>query len=197
MDLSKLQSLGGLNGEDNTPGLLNYVLWAATDWFQTIAKAPKYSAEAAPGTSAVIADKHVFKPSFGFIRIYITLDSNELKGSVVGERDGRGQKIEFDGFHPGNKPAALEFFNLLKNIDGIMLAPDADGTYIQVGADGLPVEIAPAYGSGKISGGRRGTTLKGECYSSGIKIYAGDITYKPANTIGNVVSPEPDPADGN
>lgn len=189
MDLSKLESLGGLNGEDNTPGLLNYVLWAATDWFATIAKAPKYSATAAPGTSAIIAADHAFKQGFGFIRIYLTLDSSELKGSVVGERDGRGQKIELDGFHPGNRAAALEFFNIVKNIDGIMLVPDADGTYIQVGADGLPVELAPAYGSGKISGGRRGITVKAECYAAGIKIYAGDVVMKPENTVNGAPAP--------
>ncbi|UOR06735.1 hypothetical protein MUN82_06450 [Hymenobacter aerilatus] len=181
MDLSNLTSLGGLEGADNTPGLLNYVLWAPISWFATIAKAPKYDPTAVPGTSAIIATKHTFKPGFGFIRIYLTLDSNELKGSVVGERDGRGQKIELEGFHPGNKAAALEFFNLVKNIDGIMLVPDADGTYVQVGADGLPVELAPAYNSGKISGGRRGITVKAECYAAGIKLYSADVEMKPGD----------------
>jgi hypothetical protein len=179
MDLSNLSNLGGLDGADNTPGLLNYVLWAPVSWFKTIAKAPKYSPTAAPGTSAVIAADHEFLDGFGWLRIYLTLDSSELKGSVVGERDGRGQKLELEGFHPGNKPEALEFFNLVKNIDGIMLVPDADNTYIQVGADGLPVEMAPAYNSGKLSGGRRGITVKVECYAIGIKLYKGDITYKP------------------
>ncbi|SHL87477.1 hypothetical protein SAMN02746009_03536 [Hymenobacter psychrotolerans DSM 18569] len=189
MDLSKLQSLGGLNGEDNTPGLLNYVLWAATDWFETIAKAPKYSAAAPAGTSAIIATAHAFKPGFGFIRIYLTLDSSELKGAVVGERDGRGQKLDLEGFHPGNRPEALEFFNIVKNIDGIMLVPDPEYNYIQVGADGLPVELAPAYGSGKISGGRKGITVKAECYATGIKIYKGDVLMKPDNSVNGAQAP--------
>jgi hypothetical protein len=189
MDLSKLKNLGGLNGEDNTPGLLNYVFWAATDWFDTIAKAPKYSAAAAPGTSAIIADSHAFKPGYGFIRIYLTLDSNELKGAVVGERDGRGQKLELEGFHPGSTPAALEFFNLVKNIDGIMLVPQADQTLIQVGADGLPVELAPVYGSGKLGTGRRGITVKAECYAIGIKLYQGDVLMKPDNGVNGTPAP--------
>lgn len=180
MDLSNLSHLGGLEGADNTPGLLGYILWAPVSWFATIAKAPKYDGTGTPGASAVITGNHTFKAGKGFLRLYITLDSNELKGEVVGERDGRGQKITFDGFHPGNKAAALELVNIVKNVDGIMLVPDADGTYIQVGAEGLPVELAPSYGSGKLSGGRRGITVKGECYAIGIKLYEGDVVEKPA-----------------
>ncbi|WP_206986587.1 hypothetical protein [Hymenobacter telluris] len=178
--MSSLTHLGGLEGADNTPGLLGYILWAPTSWFTTIAKAPKYDGTGAAGASAVIADNHAFKPGKGFLRFYITLDSNELKGEVVGERDGRGQKLTFDGFHPGNKAEALEMANIVKNVDGIMLVPDADGKYIQVGAQGLPVELAVSYGSGKLSGGRRGITLKGECYAIGIKLYEGDVLEKPA-----------------
>lgn len=183
MDLSNLTHLPGLNGTDNTPGLQGYILWAPTSWFQTIAKAPKFDAAAPAGTSAVIVANHTFKPGLGFLRIYITLDSNELKGEVVGERDGRGQKISFEGFHPGSKPEAIEFLNIAKNTDGIMLVPDADGTYIQVGTEGLPVELAPSWNSGKLSGGRRGTTVKGECYAKAIQLYEGDVVEKPSAPV--------------
>jgi len=181
MDLSKLSNLGGPAGEDNTPGLLGFVLFAPEDWFETIAKAPKYSAtQAKAGDSVLITENHVFKPGFGWLKIYITLDSNQLKADIVGERDGRGLKITFEGFHPGNKPESLEFLNIVKNIGGIMLVPDADETYLQVGAKGLPVELAPNYDSAKLSSGRRGTIVKGEAYATGMRIYTGDITEKPA-----------------
>jgi hypothetical protein len=180
MDLSKLTNLGGPAGEDNTPGLLGYVLFAPEDWFATIAKAPKYSpAQTKAGVSAIIAASHEFKDGFGFLKIYITLDSNELKADIVGERDGRGLKVSFEGFHPGNKPESLEFLNIVKNLGGIMLVPDPDGGFFQVGAEGLPVELAPSFGTGRLSAGRRGTTVKGECYATGLKVYQGDITMKP------------------
>ncbi|WBO86257.1 hypothetical protein [Hymenobacter yonginensis] len=180
MDLAKLKNLDGPAGEDNTPGLLGYVLFAPEAWFTTIAKAPKYSAaQATAGTSAIIATDHVFKDGYGFLKLYITVDSNQLKADIVGERDGRGLKINFEGFHPGNKPESLEFLNLVKNIGGIMLVPDADGEYIQVGAEGLPVELLPSYDSGKLNSGRRGTMVKGEAYSTGLKLYRGNIDYKP------------------
>ncbi|GAA3953961.1 hypothetical protein [Hymenobacter algoricola] len=180
MDLSKLKALGGLEGVDNTPGLLGFVYFAPESYFETIAKAPAYSAtQVSAGLSAVIATAHTFKAGLGFLKIYITLDSNELKADIVGERDGRGLKVSFEGFHPGNKPESLEFLNIVKNIGGIMLVPEPDGGFFQVGAEGLPVELTPSFATGKLSSGRRGTTVKGECYATGIKLYKGEIVEKP------------------
>lgn len=177
MNPFELNNLEGPQGEDNTPGLLGYVLTALESDFTTIAKAPKTGAT--PGATAIIADDHVFKAGKGWTKQYITLDSNMLKAAIVGERDGRGQKITFEGFHPGNKAVALEFARVVKNLGLIMLVPDADGTYLQVGSEGLPVELAPDYDSGKLSSGRRGFTIKGEAYSNGLYIYAGDVVMKP------------------
>lgn len=181
MNTYELANLAGPGGDDNTPGLLGYVLLAREDEFTTIAKAPKTGTKA--GDTAVIVADHVFKPGKGFVKAYITLESNELKAAIVGERDGRGLKVSFEGFHPGNKPEALEFARVVKNLGLIMLVPDADGTYLQVGSEGLPVELACDYGSGKLSGGRRGFTVKGEAYANGLYIYAGDVLMKPEPVI--------------
>ena len=178
MDPYELNNLTKPKGQDNTPGLRGYVLTADEDDFDTIAKAPKTGTKA--GDTAVITEPHTFKPGKGWTKQYITLDSNQLKGSIVGERDGRGMKIEFDGFHPGNRAEALEFFRVVKNLGLIMLVPDADGVFLQIGAEGLPAELAPSYDSGKLSAGRRGFAIKGEAYATGMFIYAGDITMKPA-----------------
>lgn len=178
MNTFELNNLEGPQGEDNTPGLLGYVLTALESDFETLAKAPKTGTN--PGDTAIITADHKFKTGKGWTKQYITLDSNEIKAAIVGERDGRGVKINFEGFHPGNKAVALEFGRVVKNLGLIMLVPDADGTYLQVGAEGLPVELAADYGSGRLSGGRRGFTIKGEAYSNGLYIYAGAIAYKPA-----------------
>ena len=177
MNTFQLNNLEGPQGEDNTPGLLGYVLTALESDFTTIAKAPKTGVVA--GDTAIIVADHVFKAGKGWTKQYITLDSNQLKADIVGERDGRGVKIGFEGFHPGNKAAALEFARVVKNLGLIMLVPDADGTYIQVGSEGLPVELAPSYDSGKLSSGRRGFMVKGEAYANGLYIYAGDVVMKP------------------
>ncbi|MGI4867073.1 MAG: hypothetical protein ACRYFZ_24360 [Janthinobacterium lividum] len=177
MNTFELSNLDGPGGDDNTPGLRGFVLTAREDDFLSLAKAPKTGTVA--GETAIIIADHTFKPGKGWTKQYITLDSNQLKADIVGERDGRGLKIAFEGFHPGNKAEALEFFRVVKNLGLIMLVPDADGTYLQVGAEGLPVELAPAYDSGKLSSGRRGWTVKGEAYANGLYIYSGAITYKP------------------
>jgi hypothetical protein len=177
MNTFALSNLAGPGGDDNTPGLLGFILTAREDDFQTIAKAPKTGTTA--GETAIITADHVFKPTKGWTKQYITLDSNQLKADIVGERDGRGVKISFEGFHPGNRAEVLEFARVVKNLGLIMLVPDADGTYIQVGAEGLPVELAPSYDSGKLSSGRRGFIIKGEAYANGVYIYAGDVLMKP------------------
>ena len=177
MNTFELNDLEGPQGEDNTPGLLGYVYTALETDFVTIAKAPKTGVN--PGDTAIIATDHVFKPGKGWTKQYITLDSNQLKAAIVGERDGRGVKITFEGFHPGNKAVALEFGRVVKNLGLLMLVPDADGTYMQVGAEGLPVELAPDYDSAKLSSGRRGFMIKGEAYANGLYIYAGAIQRKP------------------
>ncbi len=177
MNTFALNNLAGPGGDDNTPGLRGYILTAREDDFDVIAKAPATGTTA--GETAIITAPHTFKTGKGWTKQYITLDSNQLKADIVGERDGRGLKVSFEGFHPGNKAEALEFFRVVKNLGLIMLVPDADGTYLQVGAEGLPVELAPAYDSGKLSSGRRGWTVKGEAYSNGMYIYSGAVTMKP------------------
>ncbi|WBO85989.1 hypothetical protein [Hymenobacter yonginensis] len=65
MDLSKLSHFSGLEGADNTPGLLGYVLWARTSWFTNFTKAPAYVGEAPP---AVIATAHAFQQGKGYAK---------------------------------------------------------------------------------------------------------------------------------
>ena len=178
MNTYKLTHQKGPGGDDNTPGLLGYVYVAREDAFKTIAKAPKTGTVA--GETAIIKEDHEFlDPTDGWAKVYMTLESNKLKAALVGERDGKGIKIEFEGFHPGNKAETLEFTRIVKNLGLIMLVPDADGTYIQVGQEGLPVELAPDYDSGTLNAGRRGFTIKGSAYATGLYIYAGDIKVKP------------------
>ncbi len=167
-----LFDIEGSKGADNTPGLRGYVLLALETDFTTLQKpAPA----GLPGASAVITADHVFKATKGWQKTYITLDSNQLKADITGERDGRGVKISFEGFVPGNAPKTLEFARQIKNQGVIMLVPDADGNLFQVGSEGLPCELAPSYDSGKLSSGRRGWTIKGEAYATGLFLYEGEV----------------------
>lgn len=170
-----LFDIEGPKGADNTPGLRGYIAVALEDDFTTLQAPPPVGGT--PGASSVIANPHVFAANKGFAKIYITLDSNQLKADISGERDGRGVKVTFEGFVPGNAPKTLELMRQLKNQGVIMLVPDADGNHFQVGARGLPCELAPSFDSGKLSSGRRGFTIKGECYATGLVLYSSPIEW--------------------
>jgi hypothetical protein len=119
---------------------------------------------------------HTFKTGKGFLRAYATLDTATLKLTPVGDRDGRGYKAELEFFNPGAGKEAAEFARIVKNESCLMLVKTPDGVVQQVGAEDLGAEIVGSYDSGKLSGGRRGTTFKAEAYQQGNQFYEGDIT---------------------
>ncbi len=49
---------------------------------------------------------------------------------------------------------------------------------IQLGSEGLGVEVSGAYGSGKVSGGDRGWLFTVSGYQTGMQHYEGAITLK-------------------
>ena len=174
--MADLSNLPGPQGKDNQPGLKGIIYIAPEDWFDVI---KGFKTTGLPGDSVTIDGSHTFKPTKGFIRAYGTLDTVMLKLETVGERDGRGKKASFEFFNPGNTAAAAEFDRVVKNLSCIVLLQTPDGVLQQVGSEGLGCEIVGSYDSGKLSGGRRGYTFKGEAYQNGTQFYAGDITLKP------------------
>lgn len=170
--MADLTDLPGPQGADNQPGLKSTIYIAPEDWFLAI-KGVKGTALA--GDSVTIDGSHTFKPGKGFIKAYGTLDTGMLKLTPVGDRDGRGKKADFEFFNPGNTKAAAEFDRTVKNLSCIVLLQTADGVVQQVGTAGLGCEVLGSYDSGKLSGGRRGYTFKGESYQNGNLFYEGDI----------------------
>jgi hypothetical protein len=171
--MADFADLPGPKGKDNTPGLKTRVFIADEDDFLVI-KGTKTTT--AVGDSVTIDGSHTFKPGKGFINCYTTQDTNTFKLDPVGERDGRGKKIGLEFFHPGNSKAVAEFDRQIKNRSAIVLVETPDGEFLQLGSQGLGLEILGSYDTGKLSGGRRGFTFKGEGYQNGVLFYEGDIT---------------------
>ena len=191
--MADLTDLPGPQGADNNPGLKSTIFIAPEDWFAQI-KGTKTTS--AVGDTVTIDGSHTFKEGKGFIKAYGTLDSGMLKFVPVGERDGRGKKADFEFFNPGNTKAAAEFDRTVKNLTCIVLLQTADGVVQQVGTAGLGCEILGSYDSGKLSGGRRGYTFKGEAFQNGNLFYEGDIVLHDGSTINaltHVVTPAPGP----
>jgi hypothetical protein len=182
--MADLTDLPGPQGKDNQPGVKGIMYIAPEDWFEVIKGFRKTNL---PGDSVTIDGSHTFKEGFGFIRAYGTLDTGGFKLDPVGERDGRGKKATFEFFNPGNTPEAAEFDRTIKNLSCITLLQTPDGVVQQVGSAGLGCEILGSYDAGKLSGGRRGYTFKGEAYQNGNQFYKGDIALKDGTVIPAII----------
>jgi len=182
--MATLTHLPGPQGKDNQPGLKGDIFVAPIEWFDKIAD---FKTTNAPGDSVTIDGSHTFLPNpatpgkdYGFLKVYSTLDTAQLKLDPTGERDGRGYKASLDFFNPGSGKEAAEFTRIIKNSSCIILVKTPDGKIQQVGAEGLGAEIVGSYDTGKLSGGRRGTTYKAEAYQQGNQFYEGTIDLLPA-----------------
>jgi hypothetical protein len=171
-------NLDGLNGKDNMGGLEVDLLLAPESWFTEI---KGYKTTTLAGDSVTIDGAHTFPVGKGFVKMYTTLDTGKLMAEGVGERDGRGKKINVEVFHPGTAKEAAEFDRQAKNDRFIGLVRDPNlpaGTYIQVGIKGLPAEIVGKYDSATLSSGRKGFTFTMEAYANGLTFYEGTVTLK-------------------
>lgn len=167
-----IQDLKDQEGKDNTPGLKTKLYFAPESYFA------KGGIKKTGLNGVVISETHLFKPGKGFVEIYATLDGSEMKLDGTGERDSRGKAPAGEFYHPGNTVEAAIFDRVCKNQSGIMLYEELDGTIVQLGMEGLPVEITGAYTSGKVSGTRRGWTFSVSGYQNGMQHYTGEVTLK-------------------
>lgn len=178
--MAELSDLPGPQGKDNQPGVKGIMYIADESWFESIKGFRKTTAV---GDTVTIDGSHTFKDGYGFIKAYGTQDTGMFKLDPVGDRDGRGKKASFEFFNPGNTPEAAEFDRIVKNLSCIVLLQTADGVVQQVGTEGLGCEIVGSYDAGKLSGGRRGYTFKGEAYQNGNIFYKGEIALKDGTKI--------------
>lgn len=181
-DLTDLKKKRG----DNTPGLMNIIYIGVMSTFLVIKGVKK---TAGIGDSVTVDGTHTFVDGEGFLKCYTTQDTQQFKLDPTGERDSRGKKIAFEFFHPGNSKEVAEFDRQIKNDEAIILVTTPDGEVLQLGSEGLGVEILGAYDSAKLSGGKRGFTFKVEGYANGLLFYEGDIDLKSGTTIPGTAAP--------
>lgn len=167
--------LVGPQGADNDPGLEQTVWVAPLSAFTTI-EVPAGGAN--PGDSLVIDVAHTFEASEGFVPMYTTKDTGKLISEAIGERDGRGHMPKLEFFHPGGGAAAREFAYAAKNDVFIVLVKDANGNVLQLGREGMGVDIVGNYDSGTVSSGRNGWSFTCETFGK-IFDYTAAIAEKP------------------
>jgi len=159
--------------QDNAPGTKSFIYVAPIDKFTTIEK--PVAAGAGDGDTVEITADHTFGVGDGFIKLYTTKDTQELIAELVGERDSEVFNHKFECSHPGLSKEVLEFLNWAKDDQFIVLIPELDGSYLQLGMEDLGCDIKSAYGTGKLSGGYKGSKLTCESFHRPLK-YAGTVT---------------------
>lgn len=180
--MNDYKSLKKNTGKDNSPGIKKKVFAAPREWFDDANVAGGLQGPIAPAVNPgdryrIIAD-HNFIAGKGFIELYTTLDTGEFTAEAVGDRDSRTTNPKLVVQHPGLDAERIEFAELAKNDDWIVLFEGLGGTVYQMGQDGLECDIVPSRGSGKVSGGYFGSTYNVESFGP-IFVYEGAITLKP------------------
>ena len=171
-DYKKLTKKGG----NNAPGIKKKVLVAPVRTFATISEPT--NAGTTPGDGIVIGTDHTFGLADGFVELYTTMDTGELTGELIGERDSRSTNPKVVASHPGLYAEAIECADKAKDEDWIVLVEGLDGVLIQVGTQELGADFSYSFGSGKVSGGYKGLVFNFESFGKAY-IYEGVVTLKP------------------
>lgn len=171
-------ALPGLQGSENRPGLMKNIYIAPVRDFASIAT-PTDSGNM-DGSSVTITGDHTFNVGRGWIRMYSTLASAQLIAETIGERDGRGHRLELNAFRPGVGAQNIEFANKALYDEFVILVETLEGEFLQMGTERLAVECTGAsMDTGNVEGsGRKGYTFTFETFGSPY-VYEGTITELP------------------
>lgn len=104
--------------------------------------------------------------SCNVIKLYSTYKTGGLKVDPEGDIDGRYFKLTPEFFHPGNKAEIINFASNCINTPGILFFEEEAGKFLVVGSPEHPVYLSPAFDTGKVGEGRKGTMFTGEAYSA-------------------------------
>lgn len=100
-------------------------------------------------------------------KIYMTMDTGEIKDTEVGERDGGSFETSLEWFTPDISPTLLKAKTMLNNGGFVFVAMDAQKVVRMVGSVDYPAYREPGeIGTGKDPKGRRGATFKFKSASS-------------------------------
>lgn len=170
-------NLPGLEGAENRPGLMKNIYVAPVRDFDVLAT-PVDSGNM-DGSSVEISADHTFQAGRGWIRMYSTLESAQLIAETVGERDGRGHRLELTAFRPGVAAVNIEFANKALYDEFIILVETLEGQFLQMGTERMGVECTgAALDTGTVGGGRKGYTFTFDTFGSPY-VYSGAITELP------------------
>lgn len=120
---------------------------------------------------------HTFLATKGFIKLYLTQDTGNVKFGTQGGDDRKSFRPEGEFYHPGESDEIVNFANKAKNDRFIVLVPLPGSTeFIQIGNEEFQVNIAPEYDTAKNSGDGRGWTFKMSAFAADMIKYRSTVT---------------------
>jgi len=168
-------------GTSNMAGVTTNVYFIPLDGFSAFPTLPAAPSEA--------EDYHTLEGSItlaascNVIKLYSTYKTGGLKSEPEGDTDGRYFKLTPEFFHPGSNAEILNFASSCINTPGILFFEEETGKYLVVGSPGHPVYLSPAFDTGKVGEGRKGTMFTGEAYSElMVTKYEGDLPLSPTSS---------------
>jgi len=151
-------------GTPNMAGVTINVYFIPLDGFSAFPALPTTPSSAAEYHT--LSGSITLNASCNVIKLYSTYKTGGLKSEPEGEIDGRYFKLTPEFFHPGNKAEIINFASSCINTPGILFFEEETGKYLVVGSPGHPVYLSPAFDSGKVGEGRKGTMFTGEAFSA-------------------------------
>lgn len=168
-------------GGDNVGGTRNKKIYVAkASWFAANGiKAPKsHSVAVTLAELATISENHAFETGYGFMDLTITPRTGNIESPMSGELDGKVKNNVFSFMIPGSEAKVLGFERFVMNEDLIVLVPEVDGTYRQIGSEAIParVETTTHTLGGGAHDGKKGTTFEVHDFAAySAPIYSGTI----------------------
>lgn len=102
----------------------------------------------------------------GFVKLYVTYKSGDLKSEPVGDIDGRCSKKSGSFFHPGTTEEMAKFARAVQNTPGVFIALDTEGNRVVIGDAVNPATVKAQHAFGKSPEDRKGWTISYEAYDA-------------------------------
>lgn len=133
---------------------------------------------ATPAEEITLSGSFAMKVGKYFHKLYMTMETSEIKDEVQGELDCQSFKHSAEVFFPGTSAEALAFAANVNNSSMVFIFQEASGgNWRVIGSAAFPARCKPSFTTGKATADRKGMTM--EIFSYGYTpapLYDGIIT---------------------
>lgn len=139
-------------GRSNPGGIKNAIFYAfAEDVKKWPAAITNINTELATTFEEIVtipaADAFEFYPGKSFKKLYCTLETGELKFSLIGARDSKSFSNSMEVSYPSNDEKILGFIAASANRELVFLVPEQNGRIKVLGTPGFPAQLETVEGT--------------------------------------------------